>query len=225
MGYGVMSEYVAAVEALKASLWLARMLAELRGIAVPTVLLLEDNQACIRMASNPVVSSRNRHFAMRMWWLRQQVEERTVRMQHVPTDEQRADIFTKTLPAPRFLALRDVIMSKHATQTVRANANPVGIWGGVSRGKLHLYTPDHPQNCRHRLQTSFTPPGCSTFLYFCISMEHLLLNMPTRGYMPSLSIYRMFLLSNSLFRLFLLSNSVSRVSFYSFPYCPFVNTT
>ena len=62
------SEYVAVVEALKVSLWLAHMLAELRGIiVVPTVLLLEDNQACIRMTSNPVVSSRNRHFAMRMW--------------------------------------------------------------------------------------------------------------------------------------------------------------
>ena len=124
------SEYVAAVEALKASLWLARMLAELRGIPVPKVLLLEDNQACIRMATNPVVSSRNRHFAMRMWWLRQQVQDGTVSLQHIPTDEQRADIFTKVLPAPRFLALRDTVTSKHTQQNNRPNADHVGIWGG-----------------------------------------------------------------------------------------------
>ena len=64
------AEYVAAVHASKSALWLGRLLCELRHLPVPPILLLEDNQACINMAMNPVVSARNRHFAMRMWWIR-----------------------------------------------------------------------------------------------------------------------------------------------------------
>ena len=61
------AEYFAAVQAAKSALWLARMLAEVLNATPPTVVLYEDNQACVRMATNPIVSARNRHFAMCMW--------------------------------------------------------------------------------------------------------------------------------------------------------------
>ena len=147
-------------------------------------------------------------------------------MQHIPTDEQRADIFTKTLPAPRFLALRDTITSKHVTQAARANANPVGIWGGQ---EVRSYT--SILQITHRIsKTTDTiykqvshPRGVqlfSLFLYFhgTSSAQHVY----PRVYV-FLSMLRMFLLSNFLLRLFLLSNSISRVNFCSFPYCLFVN--
>ena len=63
------------------------------------------------MIENPVVSARNRHFAMRMWWLRQQAEDNTIQLSHVPSRHQLADIFTKVLPAPTFTALRDSLMT------------------------------------------------------------------------------------------------------------------
>ena len=63
------------------------------------------------MITNPVVSARNRHFAMRMWWLREQVENNVLTLKYVPTESQLADIFTKLLPSPRFVALRDMIMN------------------------------------------------------------------------------------------------------------------
>ena len=103
------AEYFAAVEASKSALWLARMLAEVLRAAPPTVVLYEDNQACIHMANNPVVSARNRHFAMRMWWLRDQVAAKTIAFRHVPTKHQLADILTKVLPAALFRALCDVL--------------------------------------------------------------------------------------------------------------------
>ena len=103
-------EFVAAVEACKSALWIARMYAELSGEAMTPVTVLEDNEACIRMINNPVVSARNRHFAMRMWWLRQQAEDGTLTLRHVPSRRQLADIFTKVLPAPTFRALRDTLL-------------------------------------------------------------------------------------------------------------------
>ena len=105
------AEFVAAVEACKAALWISRMFAELMHLPSAPVTVLEDNQACIRMIENPVVSARNRHFAMRMWWLRQQAEDKTIHLRHVPSRHQLADIFTKILPAPTFTVLRDALMS------------------------------------------------------------------------------------------------------------------
>ena len=63
------AEYVAAVHAAKSAIWLSNMSVELCSIAPTTITLLEDNNACIQMATNPIISGRNRHFAMRMWWL------------------------------------------------------------------------------------------------------------------------------------------------------------
>ena len=105
------AEYFAAVQAAKTALWLARMMAEVLRAAPPAVVIYEDNQACMRMASNPIVSARNRHFTMRMWWLRDQVSTKTVVFRHVPTKEQLADILTKVLPAALFSALCDVIFA------------------------------------------------------------------------------------------------------------------
>ena len=61
------AEYYAAVHAAKSVLWLASLVAEITASPVPTAIIYEDNAACIRMATNPIVSARNRHFSMRMW--------------------------------------------------------------------------------------------------------------------------------------------------------------
>ena len=105
------SEYIAATHAVKATLWLSNMLSEVRGTSPKSIQVYEDNQVCIKMATDPVVSARNRHFSMRMWWLRQQVDDKRVTLKHVSTELQLTDIFTKVLPLPTFVALRDRIMS------------------------------------------------------------------------------------------------------------------
>jgi hypothetical protein len=99
------AEYIAATEAAKESIWLLQLICEILRSEPVTVPLFEDNQACIHMSENPVVSARNRHFARRMWWLRNQVTAGLIKLQFVPTKLQLADIFTKTLPTPRFTVL------------------------------------------------------------------------------------------------------------------------
>ena len=127
------AEYIAAVHASKSALWLARLLCELRYLPVPPILLLEDNQACINMAMNPVVSARNRHFAMRMWWLRDQVEQNNIVMKYLPTQSQLADIFTKVLAAPRFLELRNHLMSGNGPNALQRSHIVSKPGGGVSK--------------------------------------------------------------------------------------------
>lgn len=114
----VETEFVAAVHAGKATLWMARMLAEVRGCSVPCVHLLENNQACIHMTENPVVSARNQHFAMRMHWLRSHMEQSAITLTHVPSSHQLADLFTKVLPTPRFLSLRAAVLQHQPLPSV-----------------------------------------------------------------------------------------------------------
>ena len=106
------AEYFAAVHAAKSSLWLAHLISELTSSPVPAVTLYEDNAACIRMATNPVVTARNRHFSTRMWWLREQVTVKKIVFVQVPTKFQLADILTKIFPRPTFLFLRDLIFAQ-----------------------------------------------------------------------------------------------------------------
>ena len=106
------TEYFAAVHAAKSALWIAHLVAEITSIPRAAVIIYEDNAACIQMATNPVVSARNRHFAMRMWWLRDQVTSKTIVFVQVPSAAQVADILTKILPAPVFLALRQILFGK-----------------------------------------------------------------------------------------------------------------
>jgi hypothetical protein len=92
------SEYFAATECVKELVWLRGLLSELGyDISSPSV-LLEDNQACITMASNARISGRNRQFATRMHWLREHVNNGTVILAHVSSEHQHADPMTKIMP-------------------------------------------------------------------------------------------------------------------------------
>ena len=105
------SEYVVAVQAVNSEIWIRVMVAELQGHDLPPVTVFEDNQACIKMVRNPVVSGSNRHFAMSMWWLRQQVDDGVVVLKYVPSESQLADMFTKVLPTPEFVRHHDGLLS------------------------------------------------------------------------------------------------------------------
>ena len=64
--------------------------------------LLEDNQACIKLATNVFSNSRkSAHIDARYHRLRHEVvNKRTIRFVYCPTADQAADALTKPLPAP-----------------------------------------------------------------------------------------------------------------------------
>ena len=104
------AEYVAATEAAKELTWLRNLLTEL-GLEQPNPSIIhEDNQACIKMATNPVISARNRHFGIKMHWIRDQVATGIVSLVYVPTEKQLADIFTKILNKALFVLNRDQLV-------------------------------------------------------------------------------------------------------------------
>ena len=92
------AEYIAATECAKDVLWLRNFLIELGFPMSRPSALYEDNQACVTMVNNHVVTDRNRHFCVKMAWLREQVAAKMVRFVFVASRNNVTDIFTKILP-------------------------------------------------------------------------------------------------------------------------------
>ena len=105
------AEFTAANECVKDILWLRGILREFGfSFDAPSV-VREDNQATIAMVNNHLVSARNRHFCIRMSWLREQATAGIVTFVYVRSQDNLADIFTKILPEPQFRRLRDMLLS------------------------------------------------------------------------------------------------------------------
>jgi len=103
------SEYIAACTAAQESVWLMRLIAEITSSAVKRVTLFEDNNACIALSSNPISHARSKHIDIRFHYLRECVSNGWVQLVKIPTDKMLADILTKPLHAPKFVALRDAL--------------------------------------------------------------------------------------------------------------------
>lgn len=104
------AEFVAANEAVKDIIWVRGILVEFGYVHEGPSLVFEDNQATIAMIRNHMVTGRNRHFAIRMAWLREQAAAGNVRFIYVASKDNIADILTKILAEPQFEHLRDKLL-------------------------------------------------------------------------------------------------------------------
>ncbi|GMI94510.1 hypothetical protein HRI_003120300 [Hibiscus trionum] len=57
-----------------------------------------DNKSAIELAKNPVNHERSKHIDVRFYFIRDHVKEGNVKLVHVASRDQVADIFTKPLP-------------------------------------------------------------------------------------------------------------------------------
>ena len=55
------------------------------------------SQACIKIAENPCLAERTKHFDIKYHWLREQIKKMDVKLSYINTHDQLADIFTKPL--------------------------------------------------------------------------------------------------------------------------------
>ena len=104
------AEFIAAAEAVKDLLWLRNFLGELGFPQSSPSKLHEDNQACVAMVNNHIVSGRNRHFCVKMAWLREQVASGVVVFVFVSGKNNVADIFTKVLAADAHTKLTQALL-------------------------------------------------------------------------------------------------------------------
>ena len=81
------------------------MLADL-GLTIKEFKIFCDNTTAINISKNLVQHSKTKHIKIRYHFVRELVEEGTVELLYVPTEDQLADIFTKGLDSTWFEKLR-----------------------------------------------------------------------------------------------------------------------
>ena len=95
------AEFIAATEAYKEMLWLKKFLLEL-GYAQEKYELMCDNQSVIHLGKHPTFHSKSKHIDVRYHWLRDVLDEKSICLEKVHTDENGADMLTKCVPRWKF---------------------------------------------------------------------------------------------------------------------------
>jgi hypothetical protein len=85
------------------------LLADLLKTEVKKVVLKIDNQSAIALSKNSVYHERSKHIDTRFHYIRDCVESGMFEIQHVCTEDQRADILTKSLAKMKFQEMRERI--------------------------------------------------------------------------------------------------------------------
>jgi hypothetical protein len=91
------AEHIAAVEAGKEILWMRQLMGELGYDTSGPSLLRMDNQSAIAVSKNPEHHGKMKHLSLRLFWLRDAVQDGLIAPTFVPTQDMAADVFTKSL--------------------------------------------------------------------------------------------------------------------------------
>ena len=101
------SEYRGVANIVSESCWLRNLLLELHCPIKTATLVYCDNVSAIYLSGNPIQHQRTKHIEMDIPFVREKVARGEVRVLHVPSRYQIADIFTKGLPLILFEDFRD----------------------------------------------------------------------------------------------------------------------
>ncbi|GJT59750.1 putative RNA-directed DNA polymerase [Tanacetum coccineum] len=99
-------EYKALADTVAELTWLQALLHELGICSSSTPILWCDNLGATYLSANPIFRARKKYVEIDYHFVREMVAQGDLRVQHISTHDQIADIFTKPLQTPRFLFLR-----------------------------------------------------------------------------------------------------------------------
>jgi hypothetical protein len=108
------AEYTSLFTATQEAVHLRYLLADL-GVDTGAITIFEDNQPAIHIATNPVTSSRSKHFDVRLHYTREKIRDGTINVVYVATSEMLADLLTKGLDKAKTMKLRSLVMGPSAT--------------------------------------------------------------------------------------------------------------
>lgn len=109
------AEYRGVANVVSESCWIRNLFLELHFPLYKATLVYCDNVSAIYLSSNPVQHQRTKHIEMDIHFVREKVARGHVRVLHVPSRYQIADIFTKGLPRILFDEFRDSLSVRKPT--------------------------------------------------------------------------------------------------------------
>jgi hypothetical protein len=133
------AEYVAAAHCVCHAIWLRNLLHDMKVPQHEATEIRVDNKSAIELAKNPGNHERTKHIDVRFHFIREHIKDETIRVVHVQSTDQAADILTKALSKPLFekgkrmlgmtdtrdLSLREDV-GKCKLQVSNPNLNPKG---------------------------------------------------------------------------------------------------
>ena len=105
------AELIAASQCTAMVKYLRRVMVEDFRCDLPATPMGEDNTGCIGVAQGGGNHKRRRHIRVADAWIYQEVAlAKTIELYHVRSNDNVADMFTKSLESPAFIKFRDMIM-------------------------------------------------------------------------------------------------------------------
>jgi hypothetical protein len=105
------AEYYSAADATKEGLHLRQLLGETFNAPITeTTTIWEDNQSATAYSQNALVSEKTKHISLKWHFLKDHVEQGTIKLRYLPIDQMVADMFTKSLPGPTLTRPRSAIL-------------------------------------------------------------------------------------------------------------------
>ena len=77
----------------------------------PTI-IGEDNQSCIKVATNPVLHKRSKYLDTKYHFIRERVDDNSIKLIYTPPDEKAADLLTKSLPQQKVEQHREQLLGE-----------------------------------------------------------------------------------------------------------------
>ena len=105
------SEVVSIYDILPQILWTKKFLED-QGVTIKETVLYQDNMSSMLLKQNrrQLSTKRMKHMDIRYFYVGDHIQNKTLSLQHCPTDEILADNFTKPLQGSLFICLRNHIM-------------------------------------------------------------------------------------------------------------------
>ena len=89
------------MDATKEGLHLRQLMGEIFNAPITGIATIrEDNQSAIAYSRNALVSEKTKHIGLKWHFLKNHVEQGTIRLRYLPIDQMVVDMFTKPLPRP-----------------------------------------------------------------------------------------------------------------------------
>jgi hypothetical protein len=111
------AEYMALYSAVQESIWLRRILKELKQLKDLPTMIYQDNQGTIALAKNPIFHSRSKHIDIKFHFTRDKIQDGVIQVEYKSTQEMVADALTKSVNKVK---LQEFIKSVNMQDETRA---------------------------------------------------------------------------------------------------------
>jgi hypothetical protein len=95
-------EYIALCVAVREAMWLSKILADLFGHEMDSIVIHCDNQSYVKLSENHVFHDKSKHIEIKYHYIGDMVQRKAIHVQYLSTHEQVADVFTKPLSKTKF---------------------------------------------------------------------------------------------------------------------------